>query len=108
MQLAYACPDTFLAQGSGDSRLMWLLNCLQLAGALKLWLECLPEPLISPDLARILVQATCCLDEQERLHVMQQVLCHVSAIPLAVFPVPEYLPNITISTITSSFMHQRV
>ena len=81
---------------------------MQLAGALKLWLECLPEPLISPDLARILVQATCCLDEQERLPVMQQVLRHVSAIPLAVFPVPKYLLNITISAITPSFMHQTV
>jgi len=55
-----------------------ILGCMQLAGSLKLWLECLPEPLIAPDLAKILVQATYCLDETERLPVMQQVLCHVS------------------------------
>ena len=56
-----------------------LLVVVQLAGALKLWLECLPEPLIRPDLSRILVQAICCLDsEADRMHVMQQVLIHVS------------------------------
>ena len=63
----------------GGLALKHLLVVVQLAGALKLWLECLPEPLIRPDLSRILVQAICCLDsEADRMHVMQQVLIHVS------------------------------
>ncbi len=90
-----------LADPSVSFMPMRLVTCLQLAGALKLWLECLPEPLISPDLARILVQATRCLDEQERLPIMQQVLCHVSANPWLcccdVDVVPKY--NIILSTI---------
>ena len=63
----------------GGLALKHLLVVVQLAGALKLWLDCLPEPLIRPDLSRILVQAICCLDsEADRMHVMQQVLSHVS------------------------------
>ena len=65
----------------GGLALKHLSVVVQLAGALKLWLECLPEPLIRPDLSRILVQAICCLDsEADRMHVMQQVLIHVSVL----------------------------
>lgn len=50
----------------------------QLASALKLWLSCLPEPLLPADMNNILLQATVYCQGGERLHVLQQVFNHVS------------------------------
>ena len=63
----------------------WCL--LQLASALKLWLACLPEPLLARELAQVLLQAQACLSGLERLRVLQQILLHVcSAAPALLHP----------------------
>lgn len=43
-----------------------------------LWLNCLPEPLLAPELSNLLLQATSICQGGERLHVLQQVFSHVS------------------------------
>lgn len=50
---------------------------MQLASALMLWLDCLPEPLLASELSNILLQATNICEGAERLHVLQQVFSHV-------------------------------
>jgi len=50
---------------------------LQLASALKLWLSCLPEKLLSVEMCNIMLQATVYFEGGERLHILQQVFNHV-------------------------------
>ncbi len=50
---------------------------MQLASALKLWLSCLPQPLLPADMGNILLQATVYCQGGERLHLLQQVFNHV-------------------------------
>lgn len=59
---------------------------LQLASALKLWLRCLPEPLLQPQLAAVLLQAQAYLSGLERLRVLQQIFAHVRVPPLPLLP----------------------
>ncbi|BDA49497.1 probable rho GTPase-activating protein 45 at N-terminal half [Coccomyxa sp. Obi] len=63
-----------------------------LASALKLWLSCLPEPLLPADMGNILLQATVYCQGSERLHVLQQVFNHIDRTTLQVlFPLVELL-----------------
>ena len=50
---------------------------LQMASALKLWISCLPEPLLGQEVCQVLLQVHSCLVGLERLRVLQQVFAHV-------------------------------
>ena len=48
-----------------------------MASALKLWISCLPEPLLGQEVCQVLLQVHSCLAGLERLRVLQQVFAHV-------------------------------
>lgn len=59
---------------------------LQIAGALMLWLECLPEPLIPQRLYRPLLQAAREDDAEARRTTVQLLLRQVSSAPSLACP----------------------
>jgi hypothetical protein len=85
---------------------------MQLASALMLWLNCLPEPLLASELSNILLQATNICEGAERLHVLQQVFSHVrpetpspsEAYMQMLFP---YLPHPATKSPSSAFVSSR-